>query len=110
LMNDTGWVTITLSSGTAGAVAPRYRSIGGRVTLSGVVTASGVFGTLPDEVRPDQPCSFVVPKTGGVTVLTISANGEISVTGTKAAIDCTFLSKNAIGSTSIMPNADNMQF
>lgn len=110
LMNDTGWVTITLSSGTAGTVTPRYRSIGGRVTLSGVVTASGVFGTLPDAVRPDQPCSFVVPDQGGYAVLTIAANGELSVTGTDAAIDCTFLSASVVGSTSILPNADNMQF
>lgn len=111
LMNDTGWQTITLSSGDAGAVAPRYRSIGGRVTLSGVVTASGVFGTLPDAVRPDQPCSFVVPQTGGATaVLTVDANGELSVTGTDAAIDCTFLSKNAVGSTSAIASADDQQF
>lgn len=61
--NDTGWETLTLSSGvtarnTGGFSVPKYRKIGDHVIIQGGVTATSstsesvMIGVLPEEYRP----------------------------------------------------------
>ena len=118
-LNDTGWVTISPTSGSAGTPAPRYRSIGGKVTVTGCLTGTPTsVCVLPSTVRPSSACAFIVPRVNGSTVntalLQIAADGTMTVTGAASGdtvyLDCSFLSGAAAGWGNALPDADSESF
>lgn len=118
-LNDTGWQIIGSSQATGSC---DVRSIGGRVTISGKLTAwsSGNVFLLPQQFRPFDNSAFVIPviNNGAAqtpVIIKIGTDGYInflsaSSSGDECYLNVTFLSKYAAGWGNAIPNGDSVNY
>lgn len=82
---DTGWQTLTLSSGvTSAGTEPKYQHLGHivkiRGNVKGIATRGKVIATLPEAARPSSTVNAIGTATGNcITFWSVGTNGNITL-------------------------------
>lgn len=94
-MSDSGWLTLPIESGTAGAIAPKIRCIGNRCYMTGLVSGASVsqnIVTVPVSMRPAENHVFVSAAysngavSGTATISISAATGAVQIISTSGTL------------------------
>ena len=90
-IEDTGWITITPTNGTAatGYYVPQYRKIGKHVTMRGYITVRNntAMFNLPEEYRPSARLTFAGTNDNrNVNEIRVTEAGDVRLLGTTGTL------------------------